>query len=104
MAKSKLPKSKVKRLMLSKSSVPRVSGEAVEPAADIAAEFLEALGEKAAGIANAHGRKTIMAEDLRQACEVTWGGDACRRIVSKKKKRRQDGTVDHAPIVGGDEQ
>jgi histone H3/H4 len=75
---AKLAKSKVKKLTLEKSGMKRISGKALPMAERIAVAVMNQIGEKAGSIARAFGRKTIMPEDLEQACKMLWGGDACQ--------------------------
>jgi histone H3/H4 len=62
-----LPVSNVKRLLTEKAGDIRVSAEAVLHAIETTEEFLGKLGERAGSIARAHGRKTIMPEDIEAA-------------------------------------
>ena len=103
MAKKQLPNSKVKALLLSKTDIKRVAGEAVPQAGDVAAEIVAEIGRAAAGIARTFGRKTIMAEDLKQACKVGWGGPSCDALTSTgklKRKRKTKGDIEPSVRYG----
>lgn len=94
----RLPNSKVKKALLAgTTSVKRVAGEAIPQAGDLAADILEQIGIKAEGVARTFGRKTIMPEDLKQACQVVWGGSACEKITSTGKIKRKRKAAMKAP-------
>lgn len=62
-----LPTSNVKRLLANGAAGMRVSAEGTARAIEAAERYLNRLGRQAASIARAHGRKTIMPEDVEAA-------------------------------------
>lgn len=69
---AELAASKVKKLLSEDSEGIRVSAGAIPVATTIAADFLRQLGMRAASIARANGRKTIMEEDVESAKKQVW--------------------------------
>ena len=69
---AELAASKVKKLLTEQGEGIRVSSGAIPVATEIAADFLRKLGIRAASIARANGRKTIMDEDIQSAKKQVW--------------------------------
>lgn len=64
---AELPNAPVKRLLIEGSHGCRVSGSALDLAAEHVSNILHLLGHTAGGYAMADGRKTIKDEDINRA-------------------------------------
>ena len=84
MAKRKLAKSKIRKILLEEAGAVRISADSVPTGEKVAVNVLHQLGARAASIARSYGRRTIMPEDILAACRQIVGGDACERISGEE--------------------
>lgn len=70
---AELAQSHVRKLVVEDTGGMRISSGAIPVAIEAGADYLRKLGKRAAGIARAHGRKTIMEEDIATARTQIWG-------------------------------
>lgn len=69
---AELASSKVKKLLVEGGGDIRVSASALPTAIEAGANIFRRIGNRAASIARANGRKTIMPEDIDQAVKQLW--------------------------------
>ena len=69
---AELASSKVKKLIVEGGDGIRVSASAVPVAIEVGASILRRIGNRAASIARAKGRKTVMPEDITEAKKQLW--------------------------------
>ena len=92
-----LAKSKLKKLTLAQSGLKRMSGDVMPSLDGIAAEMLARLGERAGSLARAFGRKTIMTEDVIQACKQLFPNQKCEKIANGMRATKKGDLKKQAP-------
>ena len=69
---AELASSKVKKLLVEGGDGIRVSASALPVAIEGGAKILRRIGNRAASIARANSRKTVMPEDIDEAMKQLW--------------------------------